>query len=173
MRAILLEDQTISKDDRKIMLEQTKFYRRLYTERNHSPFNIKNVYGKGIDSDTKKELDKDITLQDIALAIKSFKTEKCPGCNGIPIEVYVVFFSQMGPCLLKALTRAYEEQKLHNSARRGILALIPKKDKNPLMIGNWRPLTMLNVDYKILSKVLALRLQNTLPTIISNIRRVS
>ena len=51
--------------------------------------------------------------------------------------------------------------------RRGILNIIPKKDKDLRHLANWRPLTLLNTDYKILTKLLALRLQKVLPSIIS------
>lgn len=52
------------------------------------------------------------------------------------------------------------------SARHGIITLIPKKEKDPLLLGNWRPLTMLNVDHKIFAKALASRMKKVLPTII-------
>ena len=51
--------------------------------------------------------------------------------------------------------------------RRGVLNLIPKKDKNPCFLKNWRPITLLNTDYKIIAQVFALRLQRVLFTIIS------
>ena len=51
--------------------------------------------------------------------------------------------------------------------RRGILTLIPKKEKDLRYIKNWRPLSLLNTDYKIYAKVLATRLQETLDMLIS------
>ena len=45
--------------------------------------------------------------------------------------------------------------------------MIPKKDKNRLFLKNWRPLTLLNVDYKILAKLLSNRLCKVLPHIIN------
>ncbi len=50
--------------------------------------------------------------------------------------------------------------------RRGIITLIPKKDKNKLFLKNWRPITLLNTDYKILTKTLSNRLCKILPYII-------
>ena len=52
--------------------------------------------------------------------------------------------------------------------KRGVLTLIPKKDKDIRQLKNWRPLTLLNTDYKIFAKVMATRLQNVLPNLISN-----
>ena len=51
--------------------------------------------------------------------------------------------------------------------RRGLITLIPKKDKNRIFLKNWRPITLLNSDYKILAKALANRLCTFLPDIIS------
>ena len=52
------------------------------------------------------------------------------------------------------------------SMRRGIITLLPKKDKNQLLLKNWRPISLLNTDYKILAKVLAFRLKKVLPSVI-------
>jgi hypothetical protein len=51
--------------------------------------------------------------------------------------------------------------------KRGIITLIPKKTKNRLYLKNWRPLSLLNTDYKILTKLLANRLKTVLPSIIN------
>ena len=58
-------------------------------------------------------------------------------------------------------------QKLSVEQRRGILSIIPKKDKDLRFLKNWRPLSLLNTDYKILTKVLATRLQTALNEIVS------
>ena len=50
--------------------------------------------------------------------------------------------------------------------KRGIITLLPKKDKDTLLLKNWRPISLLNTDYKILAKIHATRLQKVLPSII-------
>ncbi len=52
--------------------------------------------------------------------------------------------------------------------KRGIITLLPKKEKNRLFLKNWRPISLLNIDYKIIAKILAIRLQEVLPTIIND-----
>ena len=54
------------------------------------------------------------------------------------------------------------------SARRGVTCLIPKKDRDPLIIKNWRPITLLTTDYKILAKLLAIRMKSVRNSIIDN-----
>ena len=53
------------------------------------------------------------------------------------------------------------------SQRRGIISLIPKKAKDKTILENLRPISLLNVDYKILTKVIANRIEKTLPTLIN------
>ena len=61
---------------------------------------------------------------------------------------------------------AFVHGKLSNSQRQGIIRLIEKKDKDKRFVENWRPISLLNVDYKIGSKALATRLEKVLPEII-------
>jgi len=52
--------------------------------------------------------------------------------------------------------------------RRGIIKLIPKKDTEPDLIRNWRPLTLLNCDYKIAAKAIANRLKKVIPKLVNS-----
>ena len=70
--------------------------------------------------------------------------------------------------MLKALNHAYETGNLSITQKRGIIKLIPKKDADPHLIKNWRPLTLLNCDYKIATKAIANRLKNVIPKLIDN-----
>ena len=52
--------------------------------------------------------------------------------------------------------------------RRGIVKLIPKKDAEPYLIKNWRPISLFICDYKIAAKAIANRLKQVLPKLIDN-----
>ena len=54
------------------------------------------------------------------------------------------------------------------SQRRGVISLIPKKNKDNLLLKNWRPISLLNTDYKIATKCIATRLEKVLPTLINS-----
>ena len=95
------------------------------------------------------------------------ESEKTPGTDGLPAEFYKVFWKDVSSTLISALNYAYETGKLSITQRRGIIKLIPKKDAEPFFIKNWRPLTLLNSDYKIAAKSIANRLKPLLPDLIN------
>ena len=61
---------------------------------------------------------------------------------------------------------AFCKGSLSVSQKRGTITLIPKGDENLTELKNWRPISLLNIDYKILSKVLARRMENILPKLV-------
>ena len=68
---------------------------------------------------------------------------------------------------MNSINAALKEKTLSCEQKRGIIRLIPKKDKDLTLIKNWRPISLLNTDYKLIAHVLADRLQNVIPNIIS------
>lgn len=72
--------------------------------------------------------------------------------------------------LAPVLTAVYSESLSHgqlpNTFNEAMISLILKKDKDPLDPGYFRPVILVNVDCKVLTEVLAMRLENTLPEII-------
>ena len=73
----------------------------------------------------------------------------------------------MQSSIVSSFNHAFQNGCLSISQRRGIISLIPKKNKDKTILENLRPILLLNVDYKILTKVLAKRLEKVLPKIIN------
>ena len=92
---------------------------------------------------------------------------KTPGSDGFTIEFYHFFWPAIGPIMVDSFNYAFENGEMSISQKRGIISLIPKKDKDKKYLKNWRPISLLNNDYKIVTKALALCLEKVLPTIIS------
>ena len=107
-----------------------------------------------------------LTLSELTSAAKNLNRNKAPGTDGLPIEVYIMFWNLIKIPLLNALNHAYDTGLLHTSALDGIISLIPKANKDSRMLKNLRPITLLNTDYKILEKCLANRLKTVLHEII-------
>ena len=81
-------------------------------------------------------------------------------------EFYFTFWPILGKTIVEAFNEGFETKMLSNSQRQGVITLIEKEGKDPLYMKNYRPITLLNVDYKILSKVLATRVKEVLEDII-------
>lgn len=111
-------------------------------------------------------MDGPIQLEEIHLALKQLKKSKCPGVDGITPECYLRFWPLLAHPLFELFNHVVSQQKLHASARDGVISLLDKPEKELLKITNWRPITLLNTDYKIFGKVLANRLQQVLPYLI-------
>lgn len=91
---------------------------------------------------------------------------KSPGTDGLPAIFYKVCWNDNSSYLVSSLNRSYQKGKSAITQRRGIISLIPKKDKALDELKNWRPITLLNCDYNIASKGIASRLKTVLPTLI-------
>ena len=107
-----------------------------------------------------------LTAKECLEALKDMAAEKSPGTDGLPCEFYKVFWEDIRETLTNALNFSHEIGTI--SQRRGIVKLIPQKDSDPILIKNWRPLTLLNCDYKIASKAIANRIKTALPDLISD-----
>ena len=70
-----------------------------------------------------------LTEKECLEAVKSMELGKSPGTDGLPAEFYKVFLKDMSPFLISSLNRSYQNGKLAITQRRGVISLIPKKDK--------------------------------------------
>ena len=106
-----------------------------------------------------------LTEKECQTAILKMKKNKSPGSDGLSVEFYQAFWNDLKDLVLKSLNTAYETGKLSKSQRKSFLSLMFKK-KDPYDINNWRPISLLNVDYKIAAHCLANRIKPILPKII-------
>ena len=93
---------------------------------------------------------------------------KSPGSDGYPPGFYKFFWNNIGEYLLKSLNESLQVGELSQTQKQGIITLLRKGDKPREFIKNWRPISLINVDCKLLSGVLAHRLKKVLPKIIGN-----
>ena len=90
-----------------------------------------------LDEEQKVTLEQGITFDEMTTAVKSMPTNKTPGCDGLPSEFYKKHWESIGKIIYNAIVFAQKVGKLHLSARRGVICIIPKKNRNPLYIKNW------------------------------------
>ena len=107
-----------------------------------------------------------MTLEELKDALASFADKKSPGEDGLTKEFYQTFFDLIGKDLLNSYNASFHKGSLSITQKRGSITLIPKGDVNLTNLKNWRPISLLNVDYKLLSKLLAKRMEQILPKLI-------
>jgi len=109
-----------------------------------------------------------LTKTECLNTLKNMECNKTPGSDGLPAEFYKVFRNDIADIFLKSINQGYRTGQLSLTQRRGIIKLIPKKDAEPYLIKNWRPISLLNCDYKIAAKAIANRFKHVLPNLIDS-----
>ena len=152
-------DGSVTNDQKKILKIQGDYYSKLYSSDHDVHFSIQGNPAVKITLEESAQCDQEQTLEEVSVALKQMSNDKCPGLDGLTVNFYKFFWQSIGHPLFEALQQGLSEGKLHDSALRGVINLIPKSNKDTRLLKNLRPLTLLNVDYKILEKSLANRLK--------------
>ena len=106
-----------------------------------------------------------MTLDEIAFAVKNMNTNKSPGPDGLTVEFFRKFWDLLGPYLVHVYNECFDFGEMCESMKTSNTRVIFKKgDRKSLK--NWRPISLLNVDYKICSKALSVRLSKVLQFIV-------
>ena len=153
-------------DPTSILREQKKYYQRLYTKDPKIEFKATNCTEKVLSSTQRQELDKDITISEMTTALKQMANGKCPGLDGLSVDFYKMFFTIIGDVLFDAALESFKDKQLFQSALAGVINLIPKPKKDPRKLLHLRPISLLNVDLKIIEKILANRIRAVIDDII-------
>ncbi len=155
---------------RNILQRQKEFYEELYTgvdvNRDAATQLLQNVEKKL----TQEELDKteaDINLDEVEAVVKGLKPEKSPGIDGIINEFYQIYWKEIGKDFIEVIHDIQEKGILAPGQNMGTVILLHKAGERE-NLSNWRPITLLNTDYKIIEKVLAERMKVVLERIIHN-----
>ena len=107
-----------------------------------------------------------ISLAELTESINSLSLNKSPGPDGFPVEFYKCFWDPLGPLLLRVANQCFQSNSLCDSMKGSATRLLFKKRGDRRDLKNWRPISLLNVDYKIISKVITTRLSCVLDTIV-------
>ena len=179
IREVKLENDEVISNFVQVNKEIENFYSKMYTSKitgnntsdvsEHNNNIHKFIEGLNIPQlnvEEQESLEKDLTFEELKDALTSFADNKSPGEDGFTKEFYEAFFDLLWKDLLNSYNDAFNKGSLSVSQKRGTITLIPKGDENLSDLKNWRPISLLNIDYKILSKVLAKRMEQHLPKLI-------
>ena len=161
----IFDGAKLIRDPKSILRVQKKFYQDLYTSEG-SRFDASGITGPKITPMDQQEMDRDITWDEYRAALKNMPNGKTPGLDGLTVRFYKMFLCKFQNVLFECLDAGMNRHLLHDSARRGVLNVIPKANKDTRRLKNLRPITLLNVDYKIIEKCLASRLSAIMEQII-------
>ena len=113
------------------------------------------------------DLAKEITTEEVDKAISGLKVGKSPGTDGFPGEWYKSMREQISPLLCDCFNYILKEGALPPSWREAIISIIPKEGKDRKKCRGYRPISVLNQDYKLYASILAKRMEKALPLIIN------
>ena len=96
------------------------------------------------------------------------KDSKSPGLDGLPKEFYLKFFPLIGNAFVEMINSCFNLGTLCPTQKRGVITLICKNKDKKEILNFWRPISLLNVDYKIVSKSITNRLSKVMSSIIGD-----
>ena len=154
-----------------VLSEVRLFYEKLYKFRETDNINLElhlencNIPKlSDIDSDS---LEGKITFEEAGKVLRGMKNNKSPGSDGFTSEFFKVFWKDLGSFVVRSLNHGFLAGQCSVTQRHGIIVCIPKGDKPRHFLKNWRPITLLNITYKIASGVISQRIKTVLSKIIN------
>jgi len=159
----------VSSDISDILEEFTSFYEELFTESEideNAKSEVLNLLDLTLSDEQSNTCSSPFKPSDIKCAVTSMPNGKCPGLDGIPTEFYKSCWDFMSADLFEVFNASSSEGVLPESMRTAVIRCIPKKG-DLTEVKNWRPISLLNTDYKIFARCIADRLERFLPFVIS------
>jgi len=151
-----------------ILKTQADFYENLYTSEGideGSADEMLTSVDKMLSEDDCNLLENNITENELKKAVNQMSEGKSPGEDGITTSFYKTFWSTISGEFTKLVNFIHESKSLCTSQKMGLITLLYKQGERE-DVANWRPITLLNTDYKIIAKCLAERLKSVLPKLI-------
>ncbi|KAJ1126756.1 hypothetical protein NDU88_005162 [Pleurodeles waltl] len=147
----------------------TDFYGDLYSEKrsdgDQTERFLSNIPRK-VSAPAREVLNVPLTLEELHLTVKYFKSGKTPGSDGLPLEFYTSLWDLVGLDLLELYEEMEQEGVMPHKVREGMIALLSKHKGERCDLKNWRSISLLNVDYKILAKTIVNRLKGAMGGIV-------
>ena len=158
----------IISEQENILKEVQQFYEKLYSHNPVQDLDLDHLKNEVVmlDHEATDSLEDEISLDEVEQALANMKNDKSPGPDGFTAEFYKAFLPYIGVFVVRSFNEAFRKGELSVTQYQGVITCIPKDGKPKQFIKNWRPISLLNVSYKLLSACLARRIKTVLPLII-------
>lgn len=146
----------------------TNFYTNLFSSKHSDErvaFDLLGNVDKHLSREHKVSMDRHITKEELRLVVRKLKRNKSPGPDGILAEFYQQFWHLIEDFYFDFITEV-ENKSFPPEKNSSITSLIYKNKGDIGLLEYYRPIALMNVDVKILTKLLSMRLVTVLPTII-------
>lgn len=163
-------NNNINTNQNDILDEAESYYRKLYNKQDTQQSRL-NFFDDSIDklNDTDKQTCEGLlTESECTKALKDMKNNKSPGSDGITVEFYKMFWNVLKHHYINSINYSFQNGSLTDLQKQSIITLLPKQNKDITKLDNWRPISLLNVDYKIATKAIANRVKSVINTIIDH-----
>ena len=171
MISLISHKGIILKEQNDILHETKEHFTKLYAFKETNSVDLNDLCKSWnipkLSEERKLSLEGNLSYEEMLDSLKRMKNNKSPGNDGFTTEFYKFFWQDIGHFLVRAMNYAYENGKLSATQKQGVITCIPKGNKDKSYLKNWRPITLLNVSYKIASSSLANRLKYALNDIIN------
>uniref|UniRef100_A0A803TLB1 Reverse transcriptase domain-containing protein n=1 Tax=Anolis carolinensis TaxID=28377 RepID=A0A803TLB1_ANOCA len=152
--------------DKEILRQFETFYKTLYKKDQIKKDDIAQYLSKRklekISEEQRERLNKSIEEEEIKKAIRKMDPNKAPGPDGLTVMYYKTFEEELLPYLKKLMNKITNEGKLPNTWKEANITVIHKEKTDPTNVKNYRPISLLNIDYKIFTNILADRMKEFL-----------
>ena len=164
---IIKDDDTVCEDNDSISKCFHEFYSKLYSKEQVDLPPRKYIENLShVDPDLNDDIGNAISVDEIKDALSQMENNKSPGPDGLSKEFYEAFSKELTPILSEIFATIFDQGCLSESQKISYITLLCKNANEPELCKNYRPISLLNVDYKILAKALCNRLRFCLSDII-------
>lgn len=169
MKHLVTNSGLVLSDQETIINEQVQFYSKLYksepTDESATKFLLDQL-SRHLSTSDSESCDNNLTSEEFCEALASMETDKSPGLDGLTVKFFRHFWPELADIFSKLVDNIFRKNELCKSMKTGVLTLIPKKG-DLRKLTNWRPISLLNTDYKIIAKTIANRISKIIQCLIS------